>query len=338
MGTFIKITFLQYFNIAVVGLLISMNANVAALETISESAYFPILNGNYSDFSTRWYRNIGASLCFTLFINTVSPQVSKLGKPNVLLLKRCLDRGCKCSIKKGDNDECNTKKILQSEIDDLYTGPQIQTYFVYAQYFTSLWAILTYSSSMPVLYPIGCLNFFVLYWAYKFLLVKHYSKTTSFNHKLPLFTINFFKIGVILHLGLGAFMFSNSNILSAKNLYYLKWVQEELGEVAKEVRVDQYVFFERFSSGLALLYFLFVLLLFLMWLFQKVTLAILSKLFSILIYIICCGDKSKNQIRSEEQQQKQEATSQDILVECSIDVLGKWYNRLYEEMENFKQI
>ena len=132
MGTFIKITFLQYFNIAVVGLLISMNANVTALETISESAYFPILNGNYSDFSTRWYRNIGASLCFTLFINTVSPQVSKLGKPNLLLLKRCLDRGCKCSIKKGENDECNTKKILQSEIDDLYTGPQLQTYFVYA--------------------------------------------------------------------------------------------------------------------------------------------------------------------------------------------------------------
>ena len=140
-------------------------------------------------------------------------------------------------------------------------------------------------------------------------------------------------------------MFSNSNILSAKNLYYLKWVQKELDEVAKEVRVDQYVFFERFSSGLALLYFLFVLLLCLMWLFQKVTLAILSKLFSILVYIICCGDKSKNQIRSEEQQQKQEAAgrgestlSQDILVECSIDVLGKWYNRLYEEMDNFKEI
>ena len=147
---------------------------------------------------------------------------------------------------------------------------------------------------MPVLYPIGCLNFFVLYWVYKYLLVKFYSKTTSFNHKLPLFTINFFKVGIILHLILGSFMFSNSNILSAKNLIYLKWVSKTLDGLAKEVRVDQFVFFERFSSGLALLYFLFVLFLFLMWLFQKVTLAILSKIFSVLVYIICCGGKSKN--------------------------------------------
>jgi len=111
LGTFQKITFLQYFNIAIVGLLISMNANVEALDMISESE-FPILNGNYSDFSTRWYRNIGASLCFTLFINTMSPQLSKLGKPNMTLLKRCWDRGCKFSIQKGETDEVNTDKAL----------------------------------------------------------------------------------------------------------------------------------------------------------------------------------------------------------------------------------
>jgi len=89
-----------------------MNANVNALENFGESA-FPILNGNYSDFSTAWYRNIGASLCFTLLINTVSPQASKLGLPFIFLFKRCFDRGCRCSVRKSqDLDEVNTRKVL----------------------------------------------------------------------------------------------------------------------------------------------------------------------------------------------------------------------------------
>ena len=259
-----------------------MNANVNALENFGESA-FPILNGNYSDFSTAWYRNVGASLCFTLLINTVSPQASKLGLPFLSLFKRCFDRGCSCSVRKSpDSDEVNTRKVLQSDLDKLYTGPQIQTYYVYAQYFTSLWAILTYSSSMPILYPIGCLNFVIFYWAYKLLLLKHYSKTTSFNHELPLFTIQFFKVGVILHLCLGAFMFSNSNILSSGNLDLLNTVTKRLSDVGG---VNSFIFFDRFSSGLALLYLLFIVFLLLLWIFQKVTLTILGKVLSLLMSV-----------------------------------------------------
>ena len=34
---------------------------------------FPILNGDYNEFSTAWYKNIGSALSFTLLVNVFTP-------------------------------------------------------------------------------------------------------------------------------------------------------------------------------------------------------------------------------------------------------------------------
>lgn len=41
----------------------------------------------------------------------------------------------------------------------------------------------------------------------------------------------------------------------------------------------------RFSSGLALLYLLFIVFLFVLWIFQKVTMTVLGKIFSVILSI-----------------------------------------------------
>lgn len=65
--TFEKVTLMQYFNIAIVLLLVNMNMGIEFL------GGFPILAGEYTEFSVDWYKNIGAALCFTLLMNTMSP-------------------------------------------------------------------------------------------------------------------------------------------------------------------------------------------------------------------------------------------------------------------------
>ena len=57
------------------------------------------------------------------------------------------------------------------------------------------------------------LNYLVLYWVYKILLIKYYRKTVSFNQDLPNFSIYFFKVGIVFHIIMGAFIFTNKNIL-----------------------------------------------------------------------------------------------------------------------------
>ena len=145
---------------------------------------FGLFVGDYDDFSVDWYKQIGATISMTMFINTVSPHVSKVGMAVFACFKRCLDRGCKWSYKpdhtKGET-ELRTKKVLQQDVEALYIGEEIASFYVYAQFFTTLWSVLTYSSGLPVLYPVAFLNYLILYWVYKILLIKYYRKTVSFN-------------------------------------------------------------------------------------------------------------------------------------------------------------
>jgi hypothetical protein len=122
---------MQFTNIAVVILLI----NLDLLEN-NFLGFIPILNGNYPGFTTGWYANVGKMICTTLLINIFSPHASKLSLPILKIFKRCCDRGCcRCSLKKNngqDHDDVNTKQLLQSDLNAMYTGDQISSHYVYA--------------------------------------------------------------------------------------------------------------------------------------------------------------------------------------------------------------
>jgi hypothetical protein len=146
--------------------------------------FIPIFNGDYRDFSIHWYGQVGKTLCLTLMINIFTPHGSKLAKPLLKLGMRFYDRDFSNDLSKEDargHKVANTKKLLQDELDDLYTGEQISSHFVYAQNYTYLWCVLMFSTGMPILYPFGFLFYGVLYWVYKLLLLKYYSRTNRFN-------------------------------------------------------------------------------------------------------------------------------------------------------------
>lgn len=160
---------------------------------------------------------------------------------------------------------------------------------MYAQHFTTLWVVLAYSSGMPVLYPIACLNYFIIYWVYKTLLIKHYKKTTAFNQDLPFFSIYYFKIGIILHILLGAFIFTNGNILSSQNLEMIQNLDEEFEE--EFIDEDETGLIFRFTSGIGTMYVSFVSTLIVLYVFKK----ILGVFLGILLRIICSPFKKNVQ-------------------------------------------
>jgi hypothetical protein len=115
---FQKITIMQFINIAVVILLVNFDSLDGPF-----LGFIPILNGEYKDFTAQWYEQVGKTLCLTLFINIFSPHASKIMMPFMKLLFRCLDRGCSSGLKgdKGE-DSVKTKKLIQSDLQTLYTG------------------------------------------------------------------------------------------------------------------------------------------------------------------------------------------------------------------------
>lgn len=71
---------------------------------------------------------------------------------------------------------------------------------------------MTFSSGLPLLYIVGFCFSTVLYWVYKIMLLKFYSKTTSFNQDLAVWAIDMLQVSVIFHILIGSFIYSNSAI------------------------------------------------------------------------------------------------------------------------------
>ena len=63
----------------------------------------PILVGNYRDFSTDWYYNIGVKICVAMISNSIVPFISKLLQPLISAIIRYLDRCCKKHLRSISN-------------------------------------------------------------------------------------------------------------------------------------------------------------------------------------------------------------------------------------------
>jgi Kef-type K+ transport system membrane component KefB len=68
---------------------------------------------------------------------------------------------------------------------------------------------------MPVLYPLAMLFYIVCFWVYKCLLLKYYARTSKFNEGIAIKSVSYIKYGVIFHMVIGSFMYTNSRILSS---------------------------------------------------------------------------------------------------------------------------
>lgn len=128
MGQFTKLTILQFINIGVIVLIINFDFTGTNEDGTKKLflGFLPFFNGSYKDFNSEWFSQIGKTLTLTLLINIFTPHISKITMPFLKLFKRCSDRNCTGEFwrkKKYDEDiDVNTKLVLQSDVNTLYTG------------------------------------------------------------------------------------------------------------------------------------------------------------------------------------------------------------------------
>lgn len=71
-----------------------------------------ILVGNYKDFDTNWYYDIGAKISMAMISNSIAPFFSKLFEPIIVPLLRCLDRCFEKHLLRRNNIKEKYKKWL----------------------------------------------------------------------------------------------------------------------------------------------------------------------------------------------------------------------------------
>ncbi len=117
----IKIFISQFFNTGI-NLLI-VNTNIPAIRNWNKD--FPIFNGQYQDFESGWFKNVGSTIFFTMIISIFTPHIGFLLAPLITCSKRLIDS---CSFKGVGSKKKELKSFLT-----LYVGPEFSIDARYAQ-------------------------------------------------------------------------------------------------------------------------------------------------------------------------------------------------------------
>jgi hypothetical protein len=110
---------------------------------------FPIMTGEYDDFSVDWYTFVGSTIAVSTFINAMAT-LSMAGDLFISLFLQLFDSSCSCNAKR-------TRKVLQSEYLKLYTGENQELEVYYSEIIAITMIIMLLGSSMPLLYLAGLL-------------------------------------------------------------------------------------------------------------------------------------------------------------------------------------
>jgi len=106
-----------------------------------------------------------------------------------------------------------TKKVIQAEYEQLYTGPEFILQTRYGQLLSIVFVAMTYSSGLPVIYLIVFAWMFLTYWIDKILLLRYYRITEGFTKHLAQYVAATLPFSVIIHCLFGLMFFSFPEIL-----------------------------------------------------------------------------------------------------------------------------
>lgn len=136
-----------------------------------------VFNAKHSDFTARWYYDVGISLTLSMLIEAFMPLVEFLIDWLIIKFERGADGAWK-------GDPFHTKSNSQQEYIEKYSGPDFEISARYSTILLFLCISLIYGSVMPLLYPISLLAMFVLFTLDRCLVCYFYREPPSVDERL----------------------------------------------------------------------------------------------------------------------------------------------------------
>lgn len=163
----------------------------------------------------------GNKVCVMIFMSSFLVNSKDVARFVYTVLLRLKDRKFRMNIKLDPEDEdCdlpNTRIRIQSDLEKLYTGNMFKGEKAYSRMMSTMFVIQMYSSGMPILYFNGFIFYTVTYCVNKFLLINYYQKSRTLTRTIPLFTMEYLKYGILLHLMAACLMLTNKLAFVTKN-------------------------------------------------------------------------------------------------------------------------
>lgn len=109
----------------------------------------------------------------------------------------------------------------------------------YCNILTVVFISLIYSSGIPILYPIVCLYFMLVYVCDKYMLFRWYKKPAVLDGHIALNSLEWFKFALFLHVIFGSVMYSSSEILNTRES--AAFIKENLEEAIHGYDLGQFL-------------------------------------------------------------------------------------------------
>lgn len=142
----------QFFNTAIILLFIKSNLNESGIPFLGR-----VFNGDYYDFDSNWFDEIGSSIAFAMFYSAIWPIIEFVFFHGIRVAFRLLDRMSLCPSK------YRTKKTTVQQYVDLYGGPEYLIYWKYSRITNMAWVTFMFGPGIPILYPTFLLALLIQY-------------------------------------------------------------------------------------------------------------------------------------------------------------------------------
>ena len=106
--------------------------------------------------------------------------------------------------------------MLQSEYENLYIGPLFNLDARLAQIIAFTWVTFMYSAGLPILFLITAVNFMLIYWVDKWLVLRFYRTPKNYDEVCINFSLEEIMLSFVFHFIIGAIVYSNEKILTSK--------------------------------------------------------------------------------------------------------------------------
>eukprot|EP00347_Sterkiella_histriomuscorum_P006063 403354206 len=216
-NTTMKMFTFQIFNTGVIMMLVNWNLK----DNLGLPDTFPVLTGDYSDFTVEWYQKIGMSLCVSLMLKIATAYYIKGLGYALKYVARWYDRKWTCNMRR-------TRLFVQEDWHSQYLGVEFSLEQRYSQMMAVIFIAMIFSAGMPFLYIVACMSFTINYWIDKILCKQIFSKQIFSivlkMHKKPIQSNNgladkvriILSLAIVWHLGISFMMMSNDQIFPLK--------------------------------------------------------------------------------------------------------------------------
>jgi len=162
-----------------------------------------LFRGPFDDINRNWYVVVGVTLLTNMALNAVVPASVSGAKMIVTWMKRCcLGKGAK----------------HQAELLKHYTNPEFDIKGKYAQFLTTVFVTMSYSSGLPLMHVFGCAFMFTMYWMDKFVLLWGSKRPPNYDTQMAKDASEYMLYVIPLHCFFGLFMYGQDCVFPSQPL------------------------------------------------------------------------------------------------------------------------